>query len=252
MAKLLPTVALISAFTDEETADKVLSSLAKAKDMPAVANFAVVRSNKSSKLKVKEMASPLAVTSGTAGGVIGALACCLLGPAGVAAGAAVGATIGAAGTKALVEGSLDKKHVKEACAKLPAETSAIILVFQEVVIDKSLWKMDETQQMNDALLTTLATDIAQSLGDGNDVAYLYALTDEGIIATRMAVGDEAADIQGLVGTADGVVAGNVATTPDAVAYDVAGTDGIDAAHQAGVITDDGKATLTEAAAAVDS
>lgn len=233
-------------------ADNVLSGLTKAKDMPCIADFAVVRSDDSAKLKVKEMASPLAVTSVAAGGVIGGLACCLLGPAGVAAGAAIGATIGAAGTKALVDGSLDKKNVKQACANLPAKTSAIILVFQEVAIEKDLWKMQEVQQMNDAMLATLATDIGTSLGNGKDVAYLYALTDEGIVATRMAVGDEAAGIQALVGTADGVVTGNVAMTPDAVAYDVAGTDGITAAHQAGVITDDGKATLKEAAATVDS
>jgi hypothetical protein len=144
------------------------------------------------------------------------------------------------------------KDIKEACMFLPAESSAIILIFQETAIDKALWKMDEVQEVNDAILVSLATNIADTLGEGKDVAYLYAVSDEGIIATREAIGECAADIQGLVGTAGGIVEAQASVSPDGVTYDVAGTDGIAAAHEAGIITDDGKATLEEAAALVDS
>ena len=42
----------------------------------------------------------------------------------------------------------------------------------------------------------LSTDIGDTLRGGQDVAYVFAVTEEGVVAKRAAVGEEAADIQG--------------------------------------------------------
>lgn len=168
----------------------------------------------------------------------------------MAAGAAAGAAIGVAGSKALVEGSIDKSKVKEVTSAFPTSSSGLIVIFDALAIEKELWKMQEVQQVRDDVIYALAKDMGDTLREGQDCAYMYALTEDGIVATRIAIGEEAANIQGLVATEAGIAGGQLLATEDAIIYESAGTDGIEAAYKAGVITEDGKATLTAAAAAV--
>lgn len=252
--KLLPTTAIIAGFNNKDAADDISTSLAAAavdRQIPPFVNLATARKNAVGKVKVSEMGNGMGFASGTIGALIGGLSCVLLGPAGMAAGAAAGAAIGVAGTKALVEGSIDKSKVKDMANALPAGSSGLIVVYDTLPIDKALWKTVEVQQTRAEILYALAKDMGDSLRAGIDCAYMYALTEDGIIATRMAVGEKALDIQGLVATEAAIAGGQVAATEDAIIYEAQGTDGIEAAYKAGVVTEDGKATLTEAVAAVD-
>jgi hypothetical protein len=80
------------------------------------------------------------------------------------------------------------------------------------------------------------------------VAYLLSLTEEDIVAAKMSVGDEVADLEGLFCSSEGIVAGRAVATDGASVYYVAGgTTGeneIEAAYKSGVITNEGRASLT--------
>lgn len=157
-----------------------------------------------------------------------------------------------AGTKALVEGSIDKSKIKDIATAFPPQSSGLIVVYDALPIDKELWKTVEVQQTRDEILYALAKSIGDTLRARTaGCAYCYALTEEGIVATRVASGEDALNIQGLVATEAGIAGGETTVTKDAIVYECAGTDGIEAAYKAGVVTDDGKATLTEAVAAVE-
>jgi len=249
MAKLLPTTVIIAAFQNEDEADTISTSLAAAvvdKEMPPFLNMAVACKNASGKVKVSEMGNGLGFAWGSVGALVGGLACILLGPAGMAAGAAVGAAVGVAGTKMLVEDSIDKSKIKDMTNALPCGSSGLILVFDALPIDKELWKTVDVQQVRDDMLYALAKDMGDSLRGGTDCAYMYAVTEEGVIATRVALGEDAANIQGLVATEAAIAGGDVTATKDAIVYECAGTDGIEAAYKAGAVTEDGKAALTAA------
>lgn len=175
----------------------------------------------------------------------------------MAAGAAAGAAIGVAGTKALVTSSIDKSKMKEVGAAFPTSSSGLVVVYDALPIDKALWKSVEVQQTRDEILYQLAKDLGDSLRAGQDVAYMYAVTEEGVIATRMVAGEEALNLQGLIATDASVAGGEVTLTENAIVYEVAGADAtdvsIEAAYDAGVITEDGKAAIKAhvAAAAVE-
>lgn len=213
--------------------------------------MAVVRKDTSGKVKVSEMGNGTGLAGGAVGALVGGLSCLLLGPAGMAAGAAVGAAVGVAGTKILVEGSIDKSKIKEVSSALPKGSSGLIVVYDVLPIDEELWKSVDVQQTRDDMLYALAKDMGDSLRAGTACAYMYAVTDDGVIATRTATGEDAMNLQSLIATEEGIATGKVTATEDAIIYECNGTDGIEAAYKAGVVTEDGKATLTEAVAAVD-
>ena len=89
----------------------------------------------------------------------------------------------------------------------------------------------------------LAADIGTTLQGGQDVAYVFAVTEEGVVARREAAGDEAADIQALVVTPEGAVAGTAVATEEGVAYEVAAATEDEAAYEAGVATEEGAAVV---------
>lgn len=256
MAKLLPTTVVIAAFNNEDAADAVSTALAKAvgdKEIPPFVNMACAKKNATGNVKVSEMGNGLGFAGGSVGALVGGLSCILLGPAGVAAGAAVGAAVGVAGTNALVEGSIDKTKVKALANALPTGSSSIMIIYDVLPIDKQLWKTVEVQQTRDDILYSLAKDMGDTLRAGTDCAYMYAITEEGVIATRTVVGEDALNVQGLIASEAAIAGGEVAVTENAIIYECAGADGanvaVEAAYDAGVITNDGKATLKAYAAA---
>jgi hypothetical protein len=76
------------------------------------------------------------------------------------------------------------------------------------------------------------------------------VTEEGVVAERMAAGEDAADIQGLVATEEGVVVGHAVATEEGVAYEVLAAAGDDVAYEAGVVTEEG-AVVVDVAGTVE-
>ena len=85
----------------------------------------------------------------------------------------------------------------------------------------------------------MSTDVGNTLRAGQDVAYVFAVTEEGVVAQRRAAGEDAADIEALVITEEGVVVGQAVATEEGVAYEVAASTGDEAAYEAGVATEEG-------------
>ena len=101
--------------------------------------------------------------------------------------------------------------------------------------------MEQIDQTAAEAVERLAADIKDTLEGGQDVANALAVTPEGVVAKRGAVGDEAADIRGLVITEEGVVAGAAVATEEGVAYQVVAATEDEAAAEVGVATEEGAA-----------
>jgi uncharacterized membrane protein len=228
---------VVAAYRDEEAADQVADALKQAKQGGQITyqNLAVVRKNAEGKVKIDETgdmgAAPGAGIGAVAGGALGLLA----GPAGLVAGAAAGAVIGGVGA-ALHDAGIPDERLEEIGDVLGPGNSAVIGIFDQVRVDKETMK--EIDQSAAEAVEALAADIGATLGAGQDVAYVFAVTEEGVVARREAVGDEAADIQALVVTPEGALAGAAVATEEGVAYEVAAaTEGAVVAER-GVVTDD--------------
>ena len=247
MAKV-PTQIVIAAFHTEEAAGQVADVLKEAKKEHQIyyRNVAVIRKNEKGKVKVKETGDMSAGPGAGVGAVVGGLFGLLAGPAGLAAGAAAGAAIGGAGA-ALIDSGLDDKRLKQFGTVLQPSNSAVIAVFDEVKVDKKTMK--EVDQSLDEMVYNLSTDVGDTLRAGQDVAYVFAVTEEGIVAQRRAAGEDAADIESLLITEEGVVVGQAVATEEGVAYEVAATTGDEVAYEAGVVTEEGAVVVDAYAAA---
>ena len=241
MAKV-PTQVVIAAFHEEAAAGQAADALKEAKKQHKLyyRNVAVIRKDEKGKVKVKETGDMSGGAGAGVGALIGGAFGLFAGPAGLAAGAAAGAVIGGAGA-ALVDSGLDNKRLKQLGTVLQPGNSALIAVFEEVKVDKKTMK--EIDQNLEEVVYGLSTDIGDTLRGGQDVAYVFAVAEEGIVAKRAAVGEEAADIQGLLVTEEGVTVGHAVATEEGVAYEVAAAAGDDVAYEAGVITEEGEVVV---------
>ena len=237
MAKV-PTQIVIAAFHEEEAAGQVADALKQAKHdhLLYYRNVAVIRKDQKGKVKVKETGDMSGGVGAGIGAVVGGFFGLLAGPAGLAAGAAAGAVIGGAGS-ALSDAGLDNKRLKQFGTVLQPGNSAVIAVFEEVKVDRATMK--EVDQDLDEVVYNLSTDVGNTLRAGQDVAYVFAVTEEGVVAQRRAAGEDAADIEALVVTEEGVVVGQAVATEEGVAYEVAAATEDEAAFEAGVVTEEG-------------
>jgi uncharacterized membrane protein len=244
MAKV-PTQVVIAAFHEEEAAGQVADALKQAKKENQLhyRNVAVIRKDEKGKVKVKETGDMGSGVGAGVGAVVGGAFGILAGPAGLAAGAAAGAVIGGAGA-ALIDSGLDNKRLKQIGDVLQPGNSAVIAVFEEVKVDKATMK--EVNKDLAEVVYGLSTNIGDTLRGGQDVAYVFAVTEEGVVAERMAAGEDAADIQGLLITEEGVTVGHAVATEEGVAYEVAAAAGDEVAYEAGVVTEEG-AVVVDAA-----
>jgi uncharacterized membrane protein len=250
MKKKVVTQVVIAAFHEEGVAAQVADVLKEAKKQNQLSyrNVAVIRKDEGGHVKVQETGDMSAGPGAGVGALIGGAFGLLAGPAGFAAGSAAGAAIGGTGA-ALIDSGLDNKRLQQIGDVLQPGNSAVIAVFEEVEVAKTT-----TEAVNQDLVevvTTLSADISDTLGRGQDVAYLFAVTEDGIVASRMAAGEEAADIQGLVAGQEGVAVGQAVATEDGVAYEVAAATEDEAAYEAGVATDEGAAVVGAFAAEED-
>lgn len=240
MTNKVVTQVIVAAFHEETTAVQMADALKKAKKQNQISyrNVAVIHKDKAGKVKVKEAGDLSAGPGAGVGALVGGAFGLLAGPAGFAAGTAAGAAIGGAGA-ALIDTGLDNKRLQQIGDILLPGNSAIIVVFEEVEVDKATMK--EAKKDLAAVVTNLSTDISNTLRGGQDVAYLFSVTENGIVASRLAAGEEAANMQTLVAGLEGIVVGQAAATEDSVAYEVAAATEDEAAYEVGVVTGAGTA-----------
>ena len=238
----VPVQIVVAAFQDEMAADQVADQLKAAQSAGQLSykNLAVVRKNPEGKVKIKETGDMSFGPGAGIGAVVGGALGLFAGPAGLVAGAAAGGVIGGSAA-ALRDSGIPDERLEQFGDVLKPGNSAFVGIFEQVKVDKEVMK--EIDQTIAEVVESMASDIAATLDAGQDVAYAFAVTEEGVVAKRAAVGDEAADIQGLVVTAEGVVAGQAAATEEGVAYEMAAATEDEVAYEAGVVTEEGAAVV---------
>jgi uncharacterized membrane protein len=238
----VPVAIVVAAFHDEEAGGQVADAVKEAKHQGQLSykNLAVIRKDVEGKVKIKETGDMGGGVGAAIGAVAGGALGLLAGPAGLAAGAAAGAIIGGAGA-ALHDAGIPDERLEMLGDVLGPGNSAFIGIFEQVKVDKET--MEAIDQTAAEAVEAMAADIKDTLEGGQDVAYALAVTPEGVVAKRGAVGDAAADIQGLVITSEGVVAGAAVATEEGVAYEVVAATEDEAAAEAGVATEEGAAVV---------
>jgi uncharacterized membrane protein len=237
MAKV-PTQVVIAAYHDEAAADEVADALKQAKRRLLVyyRNVAVIRKDASGKVKIKETGDMSGGVGAGVGALVGGALGIFAGPAGLAAGAAAGAVIGGAGA-ALHDAGIPNERLEQIGGVLEPSNSAVIAIFQEAKVDKATMK--EIDKGASEVVYSLSTDIGETLRAGQDVAYVFAVTEEGVVAQRSALGEDAADIQKLVVTEEGFAAGVAVATEEGVVYEAAVVTEEGAVYETGVVTEEG-------------
>ena len=245
MAKV-PTQIVIAAYHDEEAADQVADAIKRAKRQHQLSykNVAVIRKNEKGKVKIKETGDMSGGIGATVGAVAGGALGLLAGPGGLVAGAAAGAVIGGGGA-ALHDAGIPNERLEQIGDVLNPGNSAVIAIFDQVKVDKATMK--EVNKSTVEAVESLAADIGATLKKGQDVAYAFVITEDGVIAERVAVGDEAADVSAFVVTQEGVVASAAAVTEDGVAYEIMAANEDAAVYEAGIVTEEGTAVVTDTA-----
>lgn len=237
MAKV-PVQLVVAAYHDEDAADQVAGAIKQAKHDRQLnyKNIAVIRKNEEGKVKIKETGDMGGGVGAAIGAVAGGALALVAGPLGLAAGAAAGAVIGGAGA-ALHDAGIPNERLEEIGDVLGPGNSALIAIFDEVKVDKATMK--EIDQNAAETVEALAADMGATLEAGQDVAYAMAITENGVVALREAVGEDATNISAILVTEEGVVAGQAVATEEGVAYEVAAATEDEVVYEAGVATEEG-------------
>lgn len=232
----VPVQVVVAAFQEEKAADEALKELKQAKwaGVIGIQDAAVLRMDEKGKLHIKETGDWGGGKGAIAGGVIGGFIGLLAGPIGWLG--LTGAVIGGLAAKLRDSGFSDER-LKQLGESLQPGTSAIVAVIEHKWVAELERQMQEAGA--DVLTEEIGADIAAQLEAGREVAYTALATQEGVAAGRVAAGEDATDVSGLVLTSEGLVAGEAVVTEEGVAAHriVATDEGVE--EEAIVATEEG-------------
>ncbi|CAB9525256.1 expressed unknown protein [Seminavis robusta] len=216
MYKRVPVQIAVVAFPNSNTAASAAGNLATTLALKGVtcANLVIVKKDEDSKVTIKEYGKDgpfngfiVGGTSGTfVGAAVGGIALSLLGPIGMAAGGSVGAIAGGAigalngtitGTaKAVMVESVDKEKIQLLGSCLTPNSSALVAVFEEVVMTKSELKKKHSDKLKevDEVTKLAAETISSALKQDQFVGVGLDVDDEGILLSRTIVSDDKINI----------------------------------------------------------
>lgn len=183
-----PIQLVVAAFKDEKAADQALKELKQAKRARVIGiiNAAVLRKDAKGKLHIKETADMGGGKGATLGGAAGAAIGLLAGPA-LVVPAAVGALVGGLAAKLRDSGFSDAR-LKALGEGLAPGSSAIVAVVEHKWVELVQQEMAEVGA--DLVTEALSVDIAEQLEAGHEVAYTALIAREGILAGRVAAGED--------------------------------------------------------------
>jgi uncharacterized membrane protein len=216
--KRVPTQFVISAFVTEDAVDEVekaVMDLEFESKQVLCTNMAVVKKDIAGKMSIKEMGSPSALKRDKrVGSLVGGLALMMIGKAGAIMGQSKGGAISTYGADH-VQG-MEKERLQELGDALPPGCSAIVLVFDEVFVDKEKGEafLAEFKASTDTLLGDMSAKISESLKKGSNITYQIAIDEEGVTATRAIIGKDAANISEILLTPDVATIHRKVITPD--------------------------------------
>jgi len=233
----VPIQLIVAAFNEEKAAKETLKVLkeAKAAGLIKIENAAVLRKDEKGmrkdekgKLHIKETQDMGGGKGAAFGGVAGAAIGLIAGPA-LVVPAAVGALVGGLTAK-LRDTGFSNQRLETLGEGLQPGSSAIVAVVEHTWVDKVEEALAEAEA--DVTTAEIKADIAAQLEAGHEVAYSVLSSQEGLLAGRVAGGEDeveggmlAVDESGMYGgrfvaTEAGFVVEEVVATEDGVVDEI--------------------------------
>jgi uncharacterized membrane protein len=197
----VPVQVIVAAFRDEDAAHAALEKLKEAKreGLIRIDNAAVLRKDADGKLHVKETADMGGGKGAAIGGTLGAVVGLVTGPVGwLALG---GALVGGAIAKH-ADGGFSDERLKKLGEGMTPGSSAIVAVIEHTWVKQMEDLMAE--QGADVMTAEISADIATQLAAGRDVSYTAVSAGDSVSTSRVAMGDNDAQISGMTATPEGV------------------------------------------------
>jgi len=219
----VPVQLVVAAFQEEKAAKEALATLKEAKKagLIKIENAAVLRKDEKGKLHIKETQDMGGGKGAAFGGVAGAAIGLIAGPA-LVVPAAVGALVGGLTAK-LRDTGFSNQRLEKLGEGLQPGSSAIVAVVEHTWVDKVEEALAEAEA--DVMTAEIKADIAAQLEAGHQVAYSVLSSQEGLLAGRVAGGEDEVE-GGLLSIDDeGVYGGRfVATEAGFVVEEMVATD----------------------------
>jgi len=184
----VPVQLIVAAFKDEKAAKEALKALKEAKKqgLIKIENAAVLRKDEKGKLHIKETEDMGGGKGAVFGGVAGAAIGLIAGPA-LVVPAAVGALVGGLTAK-LRDTGFSNQRLETLGESLQPESSAIVAVVEHTWVDTVEEALAEAEA--DVVTAEIKADIASQLEAGHEVAYSVLSSQDGLLAGRMAGGED--------------------------------------------------------------
>ena len=236
----VPVQLIVAAFKDEAAAKEALKALKEAKKegLIKIENAAVLRKDEKGKLHVKET-HDMGGGKGAALGGVGGAAVGLIAGAALAGPVVFGALVGGLVAK-LRDSGFSNERLETLGEGLQPGSSAIVAVVEHTWVAKVEEALAEAEA--DVMTAEIKADIAAQLEADHEVAYSVIASDEGIVAGRLAGGED--EVEGGILSVDesGVYSGRfVATEAGFVIEEMVETeDGIVDEITVGLIEEDDK------------
>jgi len=183
----VPVQLIVAAFKEEKAAKEALGALKEAskQGLIKIENAAVLRKDGKGKLHIKETHDMGGGKGAAFGGVAGAAIGMIAGPA-LVVPAAVGALVGGLTAK-LRDMGFSNERLETLGEGLQPGSSAIVAVVEHTWVDKVEEALAEAEA--DVTMAEIKADIATQLEAGHEVAYSVLSSQEGLVAGRLAGGE---------------------------------------------------------------
>ena len=213
----VPVQVIVAAFQDEKAAKGALKELKRARmaGLIKIENAAVLRKDKKGKLHIKET-HDMGGGKGAALGGVGGAAVGLIAGTALAAPVVVGALVGGLVAK-LRDSGFSNKRLEAMGEGLQPETSAIVAVVEHTWVAKVEEALAEAQA--EVVTAEIQADIANQLEAGHEVAYSVIASQEGVVAGRVAGGEDQIEGGQLVIDETGVYGGRFVATEEGFAVE---------------------------------
>jgi len=219
----VPVQLIVAAFQEEKAAKEALKALkeAKSQGLIKIENAAVLRKDDKGKLHIKETQDMGGGKGAVFGGVAGAAIGLIAGPA-LVVPAAVGALVGGLTAK-LRDTGFSNQRLESLGESLQPGSSAIVAVVEHTWVDKVEEALAEAEA--DVMTAEIKADIASQLEAGHEVAYSVLSSQEGLLAGRVAGGEDQVEGGMLAVDESGAYGGRfVATKEGFVVEEMLATD----------------------------
>ena len=184
----VPVQLIVAAFQEEKAAKEALKALKEASKagLVKIENAAVLRKDEKGKLHVKET-HDMGGGKGAALGGVGGAAVGLIAGAALAGPVVFGALVGGLVAKLRDSGFSDNR-LESLGESLQPGSSAIVAVVEHTWVAKVEEALAEAEA--DVMTAEIKADIAAQLEADHEVAYSVIVSDEGVVAGRVAGGED--------------------------------------------------------------